>query len=105
VDYCKQSVRYKDYLNVLRANVVCVYGIDIHRYKLAFVSPPHCPDLRSNAPSPSDLDDATYIEQEEDDFEKKPPAKKLKSIEKKDKSLGAKMKKIKVVTKMFKFLQ
>jgi len=32
--------------------------------------------LRSNAPTPSDLDDATYIDEEEDDLDKKPPAKK-----------------------------
>jgi len=40
-----------------------------------FISPPCHPELSSNAPSPSDPDDATYIEEEENDFEKKPPKK------------------------------
>jgi len=33
-----------------------------------FVSPPCHPELSSNAPSPSDLDYATYIKEEENDL-------------------------------------
>jgi len=57
-----------------------------------FVSPPSYPELRSNALTPSDPDDATYIDEEEED--KKPPAK---NTEKKDKSPGGKFSKIKAM--------
>jgi len=83
VDYCKQSIKYKAFLNVLMAKVEPLDFPSLLEYMVLryagrgepFISPPHHPDMRSNAPSPSDLDDATYIEEEEDDFEKKPPAK------------------------------
>ncbi len=44
----------------------------------SFVSPPTHPELRSNALTLSDPDDATYNDDEEDDLDKKPPAKNQK---------------------------
>jgi len=84
-DYCKQSMKYRDYLNVLKAQVLSLGFPSLLDYTELyyagsgelFVSPPHHPELSSNAPFPSNLDDATYIE-EENNFEKKPPAKKEK---------------------------
>jgi len=53
-----------------------------------FISPPCHPELSSNALSPSDLDDATYIEEEENDIEKKPPAKNKKMYQKEGQKPG-----------------
>jgi len=85
-DYSKQSVKYKDFLNVFMAKVELLGFPSLLDYIALrcegrgepFLSPLCHPDLSSNAPSPSDPDDATYIEEEKNDFKKKPPAKKQK---------------------------
>jgi len=77
-------MKYRDYLNVLKSKVLSFGFPSLSDYMELnyagsgdlFVSPPYCLELSSNAPSPSDPDDATYIEEEENDFEKKPPVKK-----------------------------
>ncbi len=83
-NYCKQSVKYREYVKELWAWVESLGFPSLSMYiaykyggaNEFFVSPPTRLELRSNAPTPSDLDDATYIDEEEDDLDKKPPAKK-----------------------------
>jgi len=40
-----------------------------------YISPPPCPELRNNPLTPSDLNDALYVDQEELDDGRKPAAK------------------------------
>jgi len=69
-NYCKQSFKYRELVRNLRAQVEALgYPslLTYIAYKYAgtnepFVSPPHCPYLRSNAPTPTDSDDETYID-------------------------------------------
>jgi len=79
-------MKYREYLNVLRAKVeslgfpvcLCIWHVKYAGKNQSFVSLPTCLELRSNAPTPSDLDDTTYVDEEEDALDKKLPAKNQK---------------------------
>jgi len=81
---CKQSFKYRELVRNFRAwaEALGFPSLSMYiAYKYAgtnepYVSPPHCLYLRSNAPTPTDPDDETYINEEEDDLYKKPLAKK-----------------------------
>ncbi len=50
-----------------------------------------------------DIKNTTYVDEEEDDMDKKPTAKKSKTLEKKEKSLEGRFLKMKEFRKILKF--
>jgi len=67
-----------------------------------FISLPRHLGQLSNEPTPPDLD-TTYVDKEQGDIDKKPPAKKPKTMEKKEKSPEGRILKKKELRKMLKF--